>query len=178
MQKIGFIGTGMMASAMGMGIVQAKVLSAKDVLGADPFPGSQKSWSSKGLATAPDNLTIMRECDVIVISVKPDVVPLVLKEIAPACQPRHIVISIAAGVTIAALEAPLPPSTRVVRVMPNTPCLVGEVAAGFALGTNATAQDSKLVESLFASFGKAFALQEKLMDAVTGLSGTQACLCP
>ena len=85
---------------------------------------------------------------------------------------QHLIGSIAAGTRIEAIESALPEGTRVVRVMPNTPCLVSEGAAGYALGKNATEEDGKLVGTMLSAVGEAFLLDEKLLDAVTGLSGS------
>lgn len=110
--------------------------------------------------------------DIIVVAVKPSAFPDVLAALAPAIDTdRHLVISIAAGITTAAMEAALPAGTRVVRVMPNTPCLVGAGASVFARGAAATAADAALVEKLLSSVGVALELEEKLVDAATGLSG-------
>lgn len=110
--------------------------------------------------------------DVIIVAVKPSAFRDVLTALAPAIDTdRHLVISIAAGVTTAAMEAALPASTRVVRVMPNTPCLVGAGASVFARGEAATDTDAALVLKMLSSVGVALELEEKLMDAATGLSG-------
>lgn len=110
--------------------------------------------------------------DVILLGVKPQAMPPVLTALAPHIGPHHVVISIAAGIRIETLESALGAGVRVVRVMPNTPCLVRSGAAAYALGTNATAEDGELVHSLFSSVGLALKVEEKMMDAVTGLSGS------
>jgi pyrroline-5-carboxylate reductase len=96
----------------------------------------------------------------------------VLDEIRDSFTPRHLLISIAAGVPLARLEAALPARARVIRVMPNTPALVGAAACGFALGTSATKADGALAQRLLSAVGLAFQVKETLLDAVTGLSGS------
>jgi pyrroline-5-carboxylate reductase len=96
----------------------------------------------------------------------------VLNEISPVFARKHLLVSIAAGVATSRLEAALPGRSRVVRVMPNTPALVGAAAAGFSLGKSATRSDGQLVQRLFSAVGVAFQLKENLLDAVTGLSGS------
>jgi pyrroline-5-carboxylate reductase len=104
--------------------------------------------------------------------VKPDQVAAVLAEQRGNFTNAHLLISIAAGVTLAKMEAALLAGTRVIRVMPNTPALVGEAAAAFALGKSATAADGELVKKLLSAVGIAFQVKESLLDAVTGLSGS------
>jgi pyrroline-5-carboxylate reductase len=96
----------------------------------------------------------------------------VLADVAPAVGPRHLVVSIAAGVTLEQLAAALGQSRRLVRVMPNTPCLVGASASGYAPGEAATPDDVALIDRLLNVVGIAFRLPEHLLDAVTGLSGS------
>jgi pyrroline-5-carboxylate reductase len=108
----------------------------------------------------------------LILATKPDQVAAALAEIAGAIGPSHLLISIAAGVPLAKLESALPPGTRVIRVMPNTPALVGAGAAGFALGKNATAADGELAQKLLSAVGLAVPVKESLLDAVTGLSGS------
>jgi pyrroline-5-carboxylate reductase len=114
----------------------------------------------------------VRDADVIVLAVKPQSMPAVLQELKPLLGGEHLVISIAAGVTLASLTAALGQERRLVRVMPNTPSLVGKGASGFALGGAATADDGALVEKLLSTVGIAVQLPERLLDAVTGLSGS------
>ncbi|HEX7652452.1 MAG TPA: pyrroline-5-carboxylate reductase, partial [Verrucomicrobiae bacterium] len=109
---------------------------------------------------------------VLFLATKPDQVPAVLQEISGTITKEHLIISIAAGVTLAKMEAALPADARVIRVMPNTPALVGAGASGYALGKNATAADGAIANKLLSAVGIAMAVKENLLDAVTGLSGS------
>jgi pyrroline-5-carboxylate reductase len=112
------------------------------------------------------------QADVVILAVKPQTMSEALASMRDAIKGNALVVSIAAGVTLGRLEAALPEGQRVVRVMPNTPCLIGRGASGFALGKDATKDDAKLVASLLSAVGVAFEMPEKLLDAVTGLSGS------
>ncbi len=104
--------------------------------------------------------------------VKPQAMGSVLRSLGPHVTQDHLVISIAAGVRIATLEAALGAGARVVRVMPNTPCLIQQGASAYALGASASPADADLVHALLSSVGLAVQVEEKMMDAVTGLSGS------
>ena len=109
----------------------------------------------------------------VILAAKPQQIPVVLSELQPVLNPhRHLVVSIAAGVTLKQLAAGLGETVRLVRVMPNTPCLVGASASGFAPGPAATPEDAALVARLFGAVGTAVRVAEPLLDAVTGLSGS------
>jgi pyrroline-5-carboxylate reductase len=166
--QIGFIGAGNMASALAAAITKAD--STAVIVAHDPDHKRLERFS-QGLShflPAADNREVTVGSDVTFLAVKPQVVPQACEEISDC---SVLLVSIAAGVPIATLES-LCPSARVVRVMPNTPCLVGEMAAGFALGNTATAEDCAIVERLLNSAGVAIQLEEELLDAVTGLSGS------
>ena len=107
----------------------------------------------------------------MVLAVKPQSITQLLEEIRPGLTPEHLLISIAAGVTLRQLEAKLGP-VRLVRVMPNTPCLVGAGASGYTPGGSATQDDVALVDRLLNAIGRAYRVPEGLLDAVTGLSGS------
>jgi len=107
-----------------------------------------------------------------VLAVKPQHMPAVLKEIAKGVEGRHLFVSVAAGVPLSAMASALGQNTRIIRVMPNTPCLVGAGATAFARGAKATEEDAALVERLFSTIGIAMEVTEPLLDAVTGLSGS------
>lgn len=171
--KIGFLGAGKMASALAKGFVASKIVAAKQVIASDVFKPAREAFAGEvGASVTDSNLEVLGFGSVLVLAVKPNQVAAVLAELKPAFTSKHLLVSIAAGVTIKKLEAALPPGARVIRVMPNTPALVGEGASGFALGTNATTADGELAQKLLSAVGVAFAVKESLLDAVTGLSGS------
>jgi pyrroline-5-carboxylate reductase len=172
-ERIGFIGAGQMATALARGFVAAGCAQADRIIASDVLPAARQSFgSATGAKLSERNAEVVRESDVLFLAVKPQMMPEVLADIRPHVESRHLVISVAAGVTLAALESGLGPNTRLVRVMPNTPCLVEASASGFALGGKATAADAQRVEKLLSSVGVAFVLPESQLDAVTGLSGS------
>ena len=171
--RIGFIGAGRMATALARGLVEsgfarADCTTASDVVAA----ASQAFAKSTGGRALDSNSEVASASNVLVLAVKPQQMADVLEELAPAVSLSHLVISIAAGVPLSTFENALGSDRRIVRVMPNTPCLVGETAAGFAIGTAATVEDAELVERMLATVGRAHRVDEKLLDAVTGLSGS------
>jgi pyrroline-5-carboxylate reductase len=170
---IAVIGGGKMGSALVKGVLRAGLAKPKNVWIAEPVETLREKMAGEtGVNVTADNLAAVRRAQLVVLAVKPDVVPQVLSEIKPVFTAQHLLLSIAAGVPIAKLEAGLPAGARVIRVMPNTPSLVGSGAAGFALGTNASAADASLAQNILGAVGVAFQLPEKLLDAVTGLSGS------
>jgi pyrroline-5-carboxylate reductase len=170
---LGFLGGGKMAAALAKGVVSAGLVKAADIRASDPMPAARSAFTAQtGARTAASNVEIVRFARVLVLAVKPGQVPELLDEIRPVITPGHLLISIAAGVSIAKLEAGLGQGARVIRVMPNTPALVGASATAFALGKAATGADGALAQKLFSSVGIAFPLKESLLDAVTGLSGS------
>ena len=170
---VGFLGAGQMATALAAGWKAAGLLDAGRSRASDPYPAARDRFAAAtGVPVAATNAEVAAACDVLVLAVKPQVVPAVLAELRPALGPRHLVVSIAAGITLTALADGLGGDARLVRVMPNTPCLVGASATGYAAGSAATDADVALVGRLFGAVGRAFALPEKLLDAVTGLSGS------
>jgi pyrroline-5-carboxylate reductase len=171
--KIGFLGAGKMASALAKGFTAAKIVSPKQLIASDVMEAARDAFAKEvGGAAASSNLEVLRFANVIVLAVKPDQVAPVLAEIKTAFTDKHLLISIAAGVTLAKLEDALPLKARVIRVMPNTPALVGAGASGYALGSHANGEDGELAQKLLGAVGVAFAVKESLLDAVTGLSGS------
>jgi len=162
----------MMASSLIGGFLKSGAVAQAAMSVAEPVPPLREKHAAAGLFTSADNLEVARRADVIFLAVKPDVIPDVLRQIASTVGQAKLIVSIAAGVSLQALQAQLQPGARVIRVMPNLPCLVGECAAGFCRGAHATAADSKLVGGLLGTVGRAEEVPEKLMDAVTGLSGS------
>jgi len=156
-----------MAFALAKAVKKAKL--AKSIIVSDP-KNERLKYIKKELKidVTNDNNEVIKKSDVIFLAVKPQVINQVLEEINAD---DKLIISIAAGIKLSKLESKLK-STRVVRVMPNTPCLVGEMAAGFAIGERVTDKDIITVEEILNSAGKAFYLKESMLDAVTGLSGS------
>jgi pyrroline-5-carboxylate reductase len=171
---IGFIGSGRMATALARGCIKSGLVSVEQVLAADPSPASRRAFADDvpDVAVFDSNEQILARADVVILAVKPQVMQSVLIEIKPLVTERHLCVSIAAGIPIARLAADLPERTRLVRVMPNTPSLVGLGASCFSRGSTATDSDGEHVRQILASVGQAFELEEKLLDAVTGLSGS------
>ncbi|MGA2244539.1 MAG: pyrroline-5-carboxylate reductase [Verrucomicrobiota bacterium] len=171
--KIGFLGAGKMANALARGFLNAALVKKNQLFAADPVAAAREHFAAEtgGKAYAA-NLAAAQAANVLVLATKPDQVPVALAEIAGIFSQNHLLISIAAGVTLAKLESALPAGARVIRVMPNTPALVGAGAAGFALGKNATAADGELAQKLLSAVGLALPVKEALLDAVTGLSGS------
>jgi pyrroline-5-carboxylate reductase len=170
---IGFLGAGKMASALAKGFVRAKLITEKSVTASDPYGPARASFAKDtGGHSLASNLEVVQSAHVLILAVKPDQVASVLTEIRSTFTANHLLISICAGVPLAKLEAPLGENARVIRVMPNTPALLGESATGFALGKSATPADGELAKKLFSAVGVAFQLKESLLDAVTGLSGS------
>lgn len=170
---LGFLGAGKMASALAAGLVKAGIAAKEDLLGSDVSAQARSAFAETvGAKTTGSNVEVVKGCSVLIVAVKPDQVDGLLKEISTELTEKHLVLSIAAGVTIGRIEAALKPGARVVRVMPNTPALVGASATGFSLGKAATEEDGHLVTRLFSAVGIAYRVKESLLDAVTGLSGS------
>lgn len=170
---IGFLGAGQMATALAVGWKATGLLDPKTALASDPFaPARERFTTATGIRAVEENLEVAAAGDVLILAVKPQTMADVLVGLRPKLEPRHLVISIAAGVTLERLTAGLGESVRLIRVMPNTPCLVGASASAFAVGAKATVEDAKLAAELFGAVGEAVAVPEKLLDAVTGLSGS------
>ena len=168
MHKIGFIGAGNMAFALAKAIKKAKLGS---IIASD-IRKQRLNLIKKELQiqVTENNYQVLQKSDIVFLAVKPQVIDFVLDEIKDYVK-HHLIISIAAGITIKRLNSKLK-NKKIVRVMPNTPCLVGEMAAGFAVGKNVTQADIKIVEKILNSAGKAFLVKEELLDVVTGLSGS------
>ncbi|WAC20789.1 pyrroline-5-carboxylate reductase [Luteolibacter sp. SL250] len=172
--KLGVIGCGKMGTALVEGAVKAGVTKAADITGCDPFPAAREAFvKSTGASIAGSAAGVASASEVILLATKPQDIAGALSDIAGAAAGKPLlVISIAAGVTLAALEDAAPENLRIIRAMPNTPALVGKGAAGYCLGSRATAEDAAAAEALLGAVGLAVRVPEKLMDAVTGLSGS------
>lgn len=161
-----------MGSALVTGFLETGLVQPGDLFVSDPDGEALAALGQKHpINTATDNKRAVRFADVVILAVKPAVVKPVLEEIAPLITTEHLIVSVAAGVSLSVLEESVPAGVPVVRVMPNVPALIGEGMAAIALGKNAGASERKAVETLFAAVGKVVTLPEKDLDAATGLSG-------
>jgi len=175
---LGFIGGGQMAEALIRGILHRGLVGSDSVTVSEPWEQRRRYMSEQcHVRAVADNSEVMKQASTVILAVKPQVMNQVLRDISPYVKEGHLIISIAAGVTLTAIEDGLPSGTRVVRVMPNTPALVQEGAAGLCRGGHATDADMKLALSLFGAVGVAVEVSEHLMDAVTGLSGSGPAYC-
>lgn len=169
---IGFLGAGKMATALAGGMIRAGILPAAGFLASDPSEDSRNAFrEATGVDVTDDNAEVVRRADVVFLAVKPQVVNDLLAA-ARAAAKDPLFVSIAAGVTLARLESGLGPAARVIRVMPNTPCLVGAGACAFSRGHRAAPEDAALVRRLLTTVGTVHEVNESLLDAVTGLSGS------
>ncbi len=161
-----------MATALGQGFVRAGLVQPAGLLASDLEASARGEFErlTGGRTTASNREVIAART--VFVAVKPHQVREVLREVREALTSEHLVVSIAAGVTLAALQSAVPAGTRLVRVMPNTPALVGASATAFSLGSSCQPEDGRWVQRLFTSVGIALPVSEALLDAVTGLSGS------
>lgn len=172
-KNLAIIGVGAMGSALVRGLIQSGKLKADQIIASDVDEERLKQLQPFGVQTTNDNKLAVQQSDVALLCVKPQVMDEVLAEISPAVDPKkHCVISIAAGIPISRLESALPEGTPVVRVMPNTPAQVLAGASAIALGTNATELHRQIAHEIFSAVGLVIDVPEKLIDAVTALSGS------
>jgi pyrroline-5-carboxylate reductase len=171
-KKLGFIGAGNMAEALIKGILSTGAAKPGDIWASARRPERMAQLARDHGIHVGDNTTVTQASDVVVLSVKPQIMDKVLREIGPVASHDKLFVSIAAGVPIEALERRLHPPARIIRTMPNTPALVGAGATALAAGEHATPEDLEVAERIFKSVGMTVVLDEVQLDAVTGLSGS------
>jgi len=171
---IAFIGGGQMASALAAGFVRS-LLSPAQIAACDPSAEARdrfrQATGEAAVVTASMSAAV-HSATVVILAVKPQIMPDALRELAPLLTHSPLVISVAAGITLARMAESLPAGTRVIRVMPNTPCLIGRGASGAAAAATATQDDLQLADALLTTVGSVSWVSEGLLDAVTGLSGS------
>jgi pyrroline-5-carboxylate reductase len=172
-QTIGFVGAGQMARALAQGFARAGLLAERQIVAADPVPAALEEFCRllPACGTAASNVELAKCSDVIVLAVKPQQATAAMSELRPAMTDAKFVVSIVTGIRLASLADALGPC-RLARVMPNTPCLVGQSASAYCLAPSATHADAELLTKLLSAVGLAIPVDEKLLDAVTGLSGS------
>jgi pyrroline-5-carboxylate reductase len=171
-KKIGFLGGGNMGEALIRGLVKTGLIPPGDLFVSDVRSDRLETLGRDyGIHALSDNAQLVRQVDVAILAVKPQILAEVLDEIASAT-PGRLLISVAAGVSTDEIRRHLPPGTRLIRVMPNTPALVLEGATAIARAQGLAAGDLEVAQAIFGAVGRAVVLGEDLMDAVTGLSGS------
>lgn len=167
--KLGVIGCGKMATALVGGAISARAVSAENVVGYNRSPND--AFTKATSVTVTQDPAHLNDCDVLLLGTKPQQAAAALAKLAETTKDA-LVISIAAGLSTTWLSARLPTNFRVVRCMPNTPSLIGEGAAGYALGANASPADGEITRSLLSAVGLAIEVPESTLDGVTGVSGS------
>ena len=167
--KVGIIGCGNLGSSLIKGLLNVEALRSEEIMASDLREEKLSEFKKLGTATTTDNKKLVKLCETIFIAVKPDVVESVLNETREFSE-NKLFVSVAAGVSTKFIEART--KARVVRAMPNLCGAVGEMASCFSPGSRASREDEELVQNLLGSVGLTFKIDEKLMDAVTGLSGS------
>ena len=169
--RIGFIGSGRMASALLEGILRAGIAPADDIFLTDKIPAAAAELAHKTGATAKgSNAEVAAEPNTLILCVKPGDVPGALREAGDLS--GKLLVSIAAGVPLRRLREWALGKPRLIRVMPNTPALIGKGAAAYAAGDGAADEDLALADQIFGAIGTVVQVKEELLDAVTGLSGS------
>jgi pyrroline-5-carboxylate reductase len=172
--KLGFIGGGIMAEAMIKGILRAEIVTAGDILVADPDEGRRLLLQKEHqVAVHSEVERIWHSCDIVILAVKPQILGKLLEKDRRLVEPRHLIISIAAGIPISLIEGKIGRADcRIIRVMPNTPAIVQESASALSPGRNVGREDLQTAEAIFNAIGISVVVDESALDAVTGLSGS------
>lgn len=170
---VGFVGGGNMGEALIKGLLGANLVPASAIHATDVRLDRLKELDRQyGIQVSSDNVELVRHSDIVILAVKPQIMDAVLKEIAPAVTRKKLLISIAAGVSTAKIRAVLHKEARLIRVMPNTPALVLEGVTAIAKADGLEPDDLDTAGEIFSAVGRVVVLDETLMDAVTGLSGS------
>jgi pyrroline-5-carboxylate reductase len=173
-KKISIIGTGNMGEALVSGLISSGSSLPEKIICTDIRLNKLKSVKKKyGVMTLTDNIKAVKSSEIIIYAIKPQIISSVFKETAPFLDMSKLIISIAAGVPLSAIETCLKKELRLIRVMPNVAAFVKESASVISSGANATKEDIDLCSAIFNSMGKSiFIKEDALMDAITGLSGS------
>ena len=172
-KRISIIGAGNMAEALVAGMVKAGVAKPEQLYATDILPERCTYLQSRyGIKTGTDNREVAVWGDVLILAVEPQIIDDVIELTARSIKKDALIVSVAAGFPISNLAQHLPPGARIIRAMPNTPTSVGVGVTALALGQGVTKEDRETAEAIFGSVGTVVTIEERLMDAVTGLSGS------
>lgn len=171
--KLGFIGTGNMASAIMGGIIRNGIVPAQEIIGADKFaPGREKVKEQFGIHVTDDNLEVASKADVIVLSIAPQLYEGVITEIRDVVKENQIIVTIAAGKTLGWMKELFGRPVKIVRTMPNTPAMVGAGMTGVCPNEHVSKEETDYILTLLKGFGEAELITENLFDAVVSTSGS------
>ena len=171
--KLGFIGTGNMASAIMGGVIKKNIFPAEEIIGADLFaPGRERVKEQFGINVTDSNKEVVDNAEVIILSVKPQFYEDVINQIKGDIKENQIVITIAPGKTLAWLAEKFGKDVKIVRTMPNTPAMVGEGMTAMCPNEHLTEEEVAYVKSLLESFSRVEIVAERLMDVVVSVSGS------
>jgi len=172
-RRIGFIGAGNMAEAIIRGLLESRTVAPDHITASDVMPERRQFMQTTyHIKTTGDNAELVTGSDILVLAVKPQVVSQVLHHIGPHTNDTKLVISIVAGLTVAAMATVLGPGTRIVRTVPNTPVFVGEGMVALASDGPARDEDYVVTTAIFSPVARIVSIEEKLMDAALGVSGS------
>jgi pyrroline-5-carboxylate reductase len=172
-QKVGFIGGGNMGEALIKGLLAANLVPPEAIYASDVRIERLRALDQQyGVQLLQENAELVREVDIVILAVKPQILPSVVRQVAAAVTKRKLLISIAAGVSTTTIRAALGKDARLIRVMPNTPALVLEGVTAIAKAEGLEPGDLDTAGEIFSAVGRVVTLDEDLMDAVTGLSGS------
>ena len=172
-KKVGFIGAGNMGEALIKGLVAANLVRPEAIYASDVRLERLKALDQQyGIRLLADNAELVRQVDIVILAVKPQIMAPALRQIASAVTKKKLLISIAAGVSTTTIRAALGKAARLIRVMPNTPALVLEGVTAVAKAEGLEPGDLDTAGEIFSAVGRVVVLDEELMDAVTGLSGS------
>jgi pyrroline-5-carboxylate reductase len=172
-KRLGFIGAGNMAGALIRGLLESGLYDPHELAASDADPKRLTALAGEtGIRTHPDNPSLVLDCTAVVLAVKPQVLPDVLLEIRDQAAPDLLVISVAAGIPLSLIREGLGRDLPLVRVMPNTPALVGRGMSALAPGERATGEHLAAARALFEAVGETLVVEESMMNAVTAVSGS------
>nr|A1L2Q8.2 RecName: Full=Pyrroline-5-carboxylate reductase 3; Short=P5C reductase 3; Short=P5CR 3; AltName: Full=Pyrroline-5-carboxylate reductase-like protein [Xenopus laevis] len=169
---VGCIGAGRMAQGILEGILHKGEITPQNVMVSAPTDRNLEKLKARGCCTSHDNRSVVSNCRVVFLATKPHIIPSVLQEIYPKVTADHLIISMAAGVTLETLEKNLPPGSKVIRMMPNLPCVLQEGAIVFSRGRCAGEVEADVFESLVRTCGLCVEVPQSCIDIHTGVSGS------
>jgi len=170
--ELGFVGAGNMAEAIALAAIHGNIVSASSIVAADPSEARRELFASHGITTTDSNADVVNQSENILLAIKPQTLPQLGDQLSAIDTDKQVIISIMAGIRSAKIAEAAGKPIRVVRIMPNTPLMVGEGMAGVALGEHAAPGDDAMAMRLFGAAGKAISVTEAELDAVTAVSGS------